>query len=572
VADIRQLDVPIRRNRDRLRSRAHLQVAVEQRRFAAPVAGISIAPRAPPRRIFTVRHAVLIAAFCLTPAVAGAADFDPAALDVSGSPLAHASGAALRKVLDKRAAEHFAGTSPQMVAGWTAGADPTGHVIYLQDDGTHNCDTTDINQLILGCLSGPNGAIDAYYGAYPNGNPHYVAIYTAWDNGFGGAFYQPVANDVKGIGVGHFTGGPDVFGDASKLQGFIFMNSFPLYNSYGAALKQFLFNFIWGQEFGHRWASFVHFDDHGTDSTALLGRQQGHWSYFMDTDWSWMEGNDWKKSGSGKWTTDVGSFDSVAHHSPLDLYLMGLVPKSAVSDFLLIDHPNHGNASAAPAALYGASDTVAGDQHMVSIDDIVKLEGEREPSYIDSPRRFDVTFLVVFRAADNMADTGIASDSATFVQWAQDLFATDTRHLARVDVNTGDVPPPANGLPVAALTVPADAKQGATATLDGSTSSDPDGDTLAYVWDFGDGTADFESGAHPQHKFVKSGDLTVTLTVVDPKGGADTATSAITVAAADGGNGCGCDLGGTGTSMPTFAGMIAVIAGCWIRRKHAFRG
>jgi hypothetical protein len=49
--------------------------------------------------------------------------------------------------------------------------------------------------------------------------------------------------------------------------------------------------------------------------------------------------------------------------------------------------------------------------------------------------------------------------------------------------------------------------------LDGSGSSDPDGDALRYAWDFGDGKTG--SGAKPQHTYDAAGDYRVKLTVSD---------------------------------------------------------
>jgi PKD repeat protein/glucose/arabinose dehydrogenase len=55
----------------------------------------------------------------------------------------------------------------------------------------------------------------------------------------------------------------------------------------------------------------------------------------------------------------------------------------------------------------------------------------------------------------------------------------------------------------------------------GSTSSDPDGDTLTYDWDFGDGST-HSSAANPTHPYNDgSRNFTATLTVRDGKGGSD---------------------------------------------------
>lgn len=55
---------------------------------------------------------------------------------------------------------------------------------------------------------------------------------------------------------------------------------------------------------------------------------------------------------------------------------------------------------------------------------------------------------------------------------------------------------------------------GLTITFDASETTDADGDTLTYTWDFGD-DSDAGEGVIVEHTYVASGDYTVTLTVND---------------------------------------------------------
>lgn len=70
-----------------------------------------------------------------------------------------------------------------------------------------------------------------------------------------------------------------------------------------------------------------------------------------------------------------------------------------------------------------------------------------------------------------------------------------------------------------------------TVAFDGSTSSDPDGDELAYEWDFdSDGVVD-ATGVTASHSYASAGSHTAALIVTDPYGASSTATVAVHVAA-----------------------------------------
>ncbi|MET0837904.1 MAG: PKD domain-containing protein, partial [Marmoricola sp.] len=88
-------------------------------------------------------------------------------------------------------------------------------------------------------------------------------------------------------------------------------------------------------------------------------------------------------------------------------------------------------------------------------------------------------------------------------------------------VTATPVDPPANTAPTAAIT--GVSCNGLSCSFDGSTSDDPDSDTLLYSWDFGDGTGT-STTANPTYVYPSAGQRTVELTVDDQHGHTDEAT------------------------------------------------
>lgn len=90
----------------------------------------------------------------------------------------------------------------------------------------------------------------------------------------------------------------------------------------------------------------------------------------------------------------------------------------------------------------------------------------------------------------------------------------------------GYLPAP-NAPPVALAGGPYAAMAGTAVAFDGAASYDPDGGSLTYSWDFGDGAQG--SGATPLHVYATAGQYTATLTVTDDEGGTGSSQAVVSV-------------------------------------------
>src|SRR6185503_6446017 len=151
----------------------------------------------------------------------------------------------------------------------------------------------------------------------------------------------------------------------------------------------------------HRWGSFVKFKlPDGSLSDGLLGKDNAHWSYLLDTDGSVQYGAEWKDNGNGTFTSNaVRTF-----YSPLDLYLMGFYKPEEVPPFFLIENP-----AIDKHQVNTENVTISGTRRAVSINDVIAAEGPRVPAADKAQKEFRIGFIFLTGVNEAVSDQQIAA-------------------------------------------------------------------------------------------------------------------------------------------------------------------
>ncbi|MBK6684700.1 MAG: hypothetical protein IPG45_09520 [Deltaproteobacteria bacterium] len=271
--------------------------------------------------------------------------------------------------------------------------------VYIEDtDGTLTIPFRSSNDL----QTAFNFALRELYQVHPD-EFVFVYLFTSFDPRVGAFFYAPEANETRGIGSPRYDqNGP------SPREGFVFMNYWQsmqqMYGQFGAAVVRAQGRSIFNQEAGHRWASFIELGtgNNGSGTDLLLGRDEGHWSYFMNSGGSPMEGNAWFDNGNGTFTTTTNLQNW--RFSQLDLYLMGLLPKEMVEPFFVIQNPV---VQGGGRDLYGQVPTrssppqiiepvtVSGTRTNFTIDNVISRNANRAPAFGAAPNTWRVVFVML---------------------------------------------------------------------------------------------------------------------------------------------------------------------------------
>ncbi len=124
-----------------------------------------------------------------------------------------------------------------------------------------------------------------------------------------------------------------------------------------------------------------------------------------------------------------------------------------------------------------------------------------------------------------MPDTALSEPDSSSVDPDAAEVEPDAAALAPDSANPG--PDAANQAPQADAGPPLTGLVGVPIAIDGTLSTDPDGEVVAWIWDFGDGGGGV--GVRVNHTYAEAGDYTVRLTVRDDSGAEASAETTATI-------------------------------------------
>ena len=304
------------------------------------------------------------------------------------------------------------------------------------------------------------------------------------------AVHLPIRNFVRGIGL--FVGGfqefdfGELFGSPRRLQGLVYMGRLDRYPEEPASLLSLQVGVglnstlsILGQEIGHRFLAFPFLidPDTGLFSTELLGRDLGHWSFYLDSDASLMEGNDIEDKGEGV-SPRFETVEVIKRYSLLDRYLMGLIPPKDVPPTFLVVNPSIDFPSGhqpQPGVLFD------GERKDIEVQAIIDAEGRRSPDHTVSQKSFRSAFMLLTRSGEVVPAADIDKMERIRMAWndyfenvVDALAQNETTLVRQLALSTW----PASGL-VQGRTVTASVSLGEDATSPLTVSLDSDNDSVS---------------------------------------------------------------------------------------------
>jgi hypothetical protein len=323
--------------------------------------------------------------------------------------------------------------------------------VTLRDDGT-----------LAGKLSDPDVVTTSVMKAYDatgTPRPEVLSVWTTFpmDKNIIETRFDPISNDVKGIGLESSYGGNGTFSfgtGLAPLRSILLHNDFTQLDkratSQNAPTEAFA-RYLFLLELSHNWGPALQLpaNDAGVAAGGLIGFDF-HWSFWMDAGGSAAGGNAWNDNGDGTFSAS-GQSPKTIRYSMLDLYLMGLADPAEVPPFgLLVDavppadvKDPFSNRPYGPSSFpwFGAAPfTVKASRRVFTIEDVIKANGARVPARSSGALKLGVVLMV----GAGTTDEELAPLEAAFEPVASSLapaFHDATLGRGTLEVVTASDPP-----------------------------------------------------------------------------------------------------------------------------------
>lgn len=247
----------------------------------------------------------------------------------------------------------------------------------------------------------------------------------------------PVRSTATGIGRDNAWNLTAQYGSAGKLSQCVFMASLGQLPSSPDSYVPGPFGLpfgltgveLVGHEYGHHWLMAANFDKgNGQGAWDLLrgyesGAPNQHYSAYTDSH-SVMYGSWVTDNGNGSFTLRGGD----RKYGELDQYLMGLRAPNEVSPIMTIDEDGSRHGSPAVAMQKSSTLNVTGTRVDVTIQDVIRANGQRSPDHTTAQKCWRVAFVLVTEGSNVPAAQDVAKVEAyraRFTSWF--TWATDGR-------------------------------------------------------------------------------------------------------------------------------------------------
>lgn len=337
------------------------------------------------------------------------------------------------------------------------------------------------------------------------------------DTMFASASEYLVRNHVAGLGMGADLNRNAAIGIAtSRLKSIQLLNDVRRFGPTPTAnVPRFNVDFtgveLLGSEVVHMTGCYIRVSQSvGAD---ILGRLNAHWSYFLSSEASVMEGCRWADNGDGTFTT----IEVLNDISELDEYLLGLRPAAGVAPMFVLQNANPSPGALGDATFPYPGFTTTADRVDFTIADVVAQNGARNPDAAASPHHFTMAFALVVPQGTSAPPGDLAFLEQFRADW-ETFFAAETEGLGSMSTTIPRVPV------VAAFDVD---RIAGTAPLTVNFVARPTGTTAWLFWDFGDGSP-LTSEIRPTHNYANPGTFIAKLTAMGSSG-ASTAVRTIRV-------------------------------------------